>query len=187
MAIRYYLMPKQLQVVGHGVEMDVPKYGYGLNYSVNDFGGNAIACVCMDVSDADHAIIAAQPDTIAVPPLDSKLTTPQYNRFTTWCENRGLPSDRFNANMTVFQILSALMRMFAFHQRLNGMGLASVGTNIDRTIGQLPLAMRQRLQDAIVSFGWDSQYLKNNLTLRDVCKQVGMFNTSKLKFGEIDE
>lgn len=39
MTIRYYLMPKQLQVVPHGVEMDVPKYGYGLNYSVNDFGG----------------------------------------------------------------------------------------------------------------------------------------------------
>lgn len=187
MAIRYYLMPKQLQVVAHGVEMDVPKYGYGLNYSVNDFGGNAIACVCMDISDADHAIIAAQPDTIAVPPLDSKLTTQQFNRFTTWCENRGLPSDRFNANMTVFQILTALIRMFQFHQRLNGLGLASIGTNLDRNIGQLPLAMRQRLQNAIVSFGWDSQYLKDGLTLRDVCKQVGSFFNKKVRFGEIDE
>lgn len=187
MAIRYYLMPQEPQVVSHGGEMIVPKYGGGLNYAVNEFGGNGIAVVVMDISDTDHALVAAQPDVIPIPPPDSKLTTQQFNRLTTWCENRGIPSDKFNANMTVFQVLTNMIRMFQFHQRLNGLGLAQIGTNLDRTIGQLPLAMRQRLQAAIVSFGWDSNYLTSGLTLREVCKQVGSFYTGKVKFGEVNE
>lgn len=171
----------------HGMEMIVPKYGKGLSYGVNEFGGNGIAAITMEVGDTDHAIIAAQPDVIPVPPLDSRLNTAQFNRLQAWCETRGIPSDKFNSNMTIYRILATMVRMFQFHQRLNGIGLSQIGTNLDRQIGALPLAARQRLQAAIVSFGWDDKYLNNSLSLRDVCKQVGDFYTAKVRFGEIDE
>ncbi len=180
-------MPQEPQLVDHGVEMIVPKYGKGLNYGINEFGGNGIAAVTMEVTDSEHTLIAAQPDVVSVPPLDSRLNTAQFNRFQTWCEARGIPSDKFNSNMTIFRILSTMVRMFMFHQRLNGIGLSQIGTNLDRQIGALPLSTRQRLQSAIVSFGWDDKYLNNNLSLRDVCKQVGDFYNKRVRFGEIDE
>lgn len=193
MAIRYYIVPKVLTTLENGMQMLVPKYvgtTAGLDWGATDFGGNDIMLVKTDLSDSDHALIVAQPDAYAWPPLDARLTNGQYNRFTTFCENNGIPSDKFSQTMNAGRILLTLIKIWQFHQRLNGVGLSRLfaGARTQETlVGALPTNVKQRLQDAIVSFNWDNKYLSDNLSLRDVVKQCSDFFTGRVKFAEIDE
>ncbi len=164
-----------------------PKYfATESNWTATDYGSEPIMLVCSDLSEADHAILVAQPDVIPLPNYEDKFTTPQMNRLNTWCENNGIPSDKFNANMTCAEILRTMIKIWKFHQRMNGLGVENIfanNKNQERLIGSLPAQMRQNLQAAIVSFNWDPQYLRNDLTLRDVVKQVADFSEGRIYFG----
>jgi hypothetical protein len=185
--IHYYVMPKELRTTSYGGTAYFPKYfgPGGPSFSATDFGGNPIMLVGVDVSDADHAILAAQPDVLAWPALDARMNQTQFDRFTTWCENNGIPSDKFSINMDSVQILKTMIKLWQFHQRLNGLGISSMGANQSRLIGSLPQGTRQIIQDAITSFGWDPQYLRDSYSLRDVAKQVADFFDRPIRFAEI--
>jgi hypothetical protein len=187
---RNYVMPKiygQLYPGSSESRGYRPKYfAHESTWSAVDYGDDPIMLVCSDLSEVDHALLISQPDVISLPNLDDRFTTPRFNALLNWCENNGIPSDKFNANMTCAEILRTMIRIWKFHQRMKGIGVDGLfrnGRNQERLIGSLSAKLREDIQAAIVSFNWDSNYLNDNLSIRDVLKQVADFSQGRTYFG----
>lgn len=179
MAFRFYIVP----TIGAGTFLDPrrPKYfGDGTVsgvWAAMDYGREPRMIVGADLSAADDTTLEGQADVLALPvDLDQTLTAGQVTAVQNKLEAINLPSAWVNTTRTWRYVLKAVLGIMAFMQRFCGMQQAALfsGTvSLDTTFNQLPVAVRNKLQQAAVSMGLDTTGLSGSTPIRTILRNVG--------------
>jgi hypothetical protein len=173
-----YLMPITTESTGKpGVR--VPAYydtfrSNGLSWSMVDYGAEPVCVVkVLNIVNADHNTIAADPDVTVVPTTLSNTVGGALNTVQTALEANNIPSEWVTSGMTYQQVLKGVLGLFQFQQRVYGMAptltLFDPNDNITMStqIKNLPAQVRTVLQTAAESMGFVVSDLTGNDTMRD--------------------
>lgn len=167
----HYLLPMEFGADGARTVYR-PKYLAGLTpatWSQCRLGEFTVAWV--DTTPANHDFLTAQPDVLAIPPLDNAVAvTATRNQL----EAIGIPSQWVTAGLTYRTVLRVVVGMALLVQRTEGLGerLPFAG-RLNDTIGSLPAAARQRLADAADSLGLDRSGIVASTTVREAMRIIG--------------
>lgn len=174
MATRFYIVPK----VGAGMDDDAirPKYigDGGINYSAMDYGLENVFLVGADVTDAQHASLAAQIDVIAIPSdLDSLVSITALTTVQSRMEGILVPAEWLTTGNSYRDVIRTVGKLFLLMQRFHGTQLRKLfsGTvTLDTRLNQLSRAERDALTDTAVSLGLDVTGVTTTMTVRQAIK-----------------
>lgn len=183
MAYRFYILPK----IGTGTHTDPFRAKYvqtadGSNptiagaplghVTVMDYGVQPIMMGAADGTAAQHTAIAANADVLAAPATLTNAIGANLATTQSGLESRSIPAEWVTSGMTWQAMLLWLTRLFAFAQRYNGLfptaPFLDAQTNLDATVGSVPVAARQRYKDTAQSFGFDASQITGSMTIREV-------------------
>ena len=168
-----------------GVSID-PKYlgdtsyGWGIVHL-----GPELLCLAgvIDISQADHELLVAQPDVRGLPAdLDENLTAGAITAISNFLEARNVPAGWLSTSRTYRQTLRVLTGIFLFVQRWNGIGRESgearkspftEGLNLETRYNQLPAPAQQKLLKCFDSLQVDRTMLTANSTIREALFEFG--------------
>lgn len=194
MAIRYYLIPIFEQFDGTGIVLQfrTPKYlptkgtpftplitndqNLPQFWEMRDFGLEPTALVAINVTPAQHTLLAAQSDIVVIPTnIDNNVGAANLATVQAALENLHIPGDAVVAGTTYRQIIRGVTAIFAVAQRFDGMAggrLFPVGVTLSTQLSDLSANIRQKLQQAATDLGYDYGGLTLTSTLRDVLKTL---------------
>jgi hypothetical protein len=181
---RIYIVPIEHIDLGPGKEFAAPKYFFGrLTNGLSGMEGVVWAweryvwenhgVVAADVSDAQHALVSAQTDVIAVPALDDVIPNASArNRVRSILEAGNIPGSWVATGMSYRVVLRTVLNVFQFFNRYVAKGgrVFVTGITLDTTISQLPAIAVTRLQETAAEFGLDTSAVTGATTLRQVFK-----------------
>jgi hypothetical protein len=201
MAARLYFIPEQSAVV-NGVPCRFPKYlGWrdiaplagveGIGFSALDYGFEPVFLVGAEVTAAQHAILAAQTDVLAVPAnLDNNLSAAAVTATRNFLEILNVPAVWVTTAQTYRQVVRVIGGLFQFMQRLHGIQpsrLFQAGTTLSTQYSQLPANSRASLLQAAQSFGYDTTSLSGTSTLRQILKVLAdQWGSARLVLGPVE-
>lgn len=151
-----------------------------------------VALLIADVTDAQHTLLSAQTDVIAVPPLDNTIQNATVrNRVRTVLEAANVPAGWVNVGMTYRSVVRTVISLFAYHRpvvRRLGRRLFDGTVNLDLTVSQLPSNARDFLQASADELGLDYTGVTGATTLRDLLKLMadqagGLLDPSFFRIG----
>lgn len=165
----FFIVP----IEGAGTSHDPrrPKYipALGVEWAQVYFGNTSI--VWASTTPQQETIVGANSDALVVPPLDNQVALVATQNAL---EAQSIPAQWITAGMTYRIVLRIIVGMAQLIQRLQGMGVnATVAGNLDKTISQLPVAVRNNLAAAAQSLGIDTSGIDGTTTLREALRQVG--------------
>jgi hypothetical protein len=127
--------------------------------------------VWANASAAQESAIAANADAIVVPPLDNQIALVATQNAL---EGLGIPSQWLVAGMTYRTVVRVIVGMANFAQRCEGLGQRfALAGNLDKTISQLPVAVRNILATAASSLGLSSAGITGTTTVREALRMMG--------------
>jgi hypothetical protein len=190
MAFRYYLLPKVTAPSPSGPwNATWPAYLQDANvtvWSAMDYGLEPVMLVRADVTNAQHNAITANADADAFPTNLENTLGANVGTVETQLEAKGIPGDWVTAGMTFRAVLRWVARLFCIAQRLNGRaGLRLLSDQtLSSTVGDLPIAKRQALNEAAQSLGLDTSSITLAMTIRQALKILGNQITLTIVIGE---
>jgi hypothetical protein len=135
-----------------------------------------VGLIAADVTTAQHSIVAAQTDVIALPVnLDVTLNAGAVNAAQAALEGWNVPANWVTTGMTYRQVVRTVVRMWRFHARMVAMsnGRLFDGTvTLSTALASLPLAARNRLKSVADSYGLDYSGVTNATTVRQLLKAM---------------
>jgi hypothetical protein len=149
----YYLVPL---VVGGPFGSRVAKYffsDFGMQPRTVPFDDNAIVWIddAAPLTPAQKSFLQAQPDAVAVPPIDNTIGAGALGQVQGGLESLRIPADWVQVGMSYRMVLRVVVGMAQFLQRTAGLGnpvKLPTGAALDLTMAELSAANRQTLQDA---------------------------------------
>jgi hypothetical protein len=149
----------------------------GIKATFMAFGNEGHFLVSADTDEATHATLAALPRVTQIPAdLDQQLSAGAVNAVQNALEARNIPAHWVSTNLTYRQVLRVVMGIFQFAQvyyRLHSLTLFRGGVNLDTQASQIPLAERNRLQQAAQTAGLDVSGITGTTTVRQILRQLG--------------
>lgn len=185
MARRWYIMPMVDNIPIEWNELheaikyaNGPKYGIrqGMSGKIIYFGDHDYCLVNYDVTPAQHNILDAYTDVIALPTnIDGTPSTAIVTAVQTKIENAGYPADWITTSLTYRQILKRLLSLALVHQRFFGharIKLKAAGYTLNTQFNELPLIVRQRMIAAAQSQELYTTNLTASSTLREIWNEL---------------
>lgn len=181
MATRLYLVP----VIGTGTAKDARRPKYVADGTVTaigdvnclDYGFEPWMVVSADLSPSDHTLLVGQVDAFGLPAdLSALLTAANVTAVQTRLEAMNIPAGWVTTSLTWQQVVRLVLWMMAFWQRFTAIHGGPVflgGVNLDTTIGQLSVTVRNELTDAATSLGLSTTGIVLATTLRAALKILG--------------
>jgi hypothetical protein len=157
-----------------------PKYigngGIAGRWQALTYGKEPWALVAADVTPAERTFLVAQADAAVLPVnLDNNvggaLATVQAK-----LEAANIPADWVTSGMTWRFVFRVVVRIVLLMQRFAGAGAAVrlfVTIGLDSTVGDIPIATRQRLVAAAQTFGLDTSGIGLAMTIRAALRILG--------------
>jgi len=193
MTIRYYLMS--------ALEVDnrrCPKYMFvdyadlnpaGLNVQWNamDYGLVPVFLVRANVTTAQHAALAAQPDVISVPENINNQIGGALPQVEAALEALHIPAGLVSSTNTYKEVLRAVARIFQFFQRMHGMfgeKLIDGPVGLNTQWSDIPDGARSNLRDAADSMELDYSSVIATTTVRQILKMFAGQYGDPILFGE---
>jgi len=186
MTWRLYIVPIVHIEFGEDREFAAPAYLWGrMTQGVDGLQGVPWAwermvweergIVAVDVTPAQHDILAAQAQVIAVPET-------VRNMIRNYLEAGNLPGPWVQTGMSYRTILRTVLNVFSFFNRYVSKGgkVFVPGVTLDTTVGELPLYAVTLLQETADEFGLDYGWVTGATTLRELLK--GMAD----QFGDVE-
>lgn len=173
--IHYYLTPAGSSTKGS----PIPKYTDTLpKTTLMDwftYGEESVFLLAMDIDDVTHTAFAAHADVSAFPQNIDNQVGAALGTVQTQLESFNLPGDVVGAGTTYRTILRGIIAIFAVMQRYAGITggqqlVFGADTNLDRTLGSIPLAVRNALQQACNELQFNTSSLTGASTIRDLLK-----------------
>jgi hypothetical protein len=182
MTMRFYLVPVVSSTTAGGTsrspeyfgDMDVPLAPLagleGLTFSCRDLGDEPYMMVGADVTPAQHTLLDTQVDVQAIPlNLDSTVGAVALTQIQNSLENANIPGTWITTDHTYREVVRFVLNNCSLLQRfqLSGIRLFAGAATLDTTLGQIPVATRNQLQDSAQSFGLSTQGIVGSTTIRD--------------------
>lgn len=183
--VRFYLVPKVVVTLPFG-EVFVPKYtqaddlGAGWNldnrWSAMDYGLEELFLLGADVTPAEHTLLNAQVDVIAIPsPITANVSAAALSVVQSRLEGANLPGNWVTTAFTYQEVLAIVGRVIAFSQTYDGLfslPLFRPGMTMGTRINELTQAERSRLSTTAQVLGLDYSGVTSTTTMRQVLKIV---------------
>lgn len=155
--------PKYLKWIGHpGQTLD--------QWAMADYGLMPTALLVADVTPAQHAQAAAQPDIVTIPEnIDNTISGAALSVVTAELEALHIPSSWVTTSHTYRDVMRRVAHLFLFAQKYSGRHarrLIEAGFNLNTQISDLPTNVRVSLNDTAQSFGWDTSAIQGAWTVR---------------------
>lgn len=193
MAFRVYLLPIEESVLPNGKTLRGPKYfSYkgdpdppalldGILWDWYDFGLEPTGLLAVDLTAAQHALLAGQPDVTAIPAnLDNTLGA-NLATVQAALESLHIPADGLVAGATYRQVIRGTVAIFQvaaiFNVRTGGGRLFPAGITLATQLSDLSAGVRAQLQVAAEQYDIDYAGLTLASTLRDVLKKIATRQT----------
>jgi hypothetical protein len=199
MTVRYYIMP--LTVLG---SERGPKYmkwtglasagnptGIDAPYQLIDFGFEPTCMVVADVTDIQHAALAANLDVTAAPVnLDDTIANAaQRDNVRSKLEALNIPAGWVDIGMTFRSVVRSVACLMLFAQRyhaISGRRIIEPGYTLDTIISDIPLEVRQGLKAAAASLGYDFTGISLSWLYRQGLKFLGdQWGAAPISFGPL--
>lgn len=178
MAWHLYLVP----ILGGGTSAEDfrrAKYisGSGVTFSMVSYGFQAIGLVAANVDAATDTALQSNSDVTKIPDnLDAQVAG-ALATVQAALENRNLPGNWVVSTTTyrtiirlVIAVSGLLMRYAWLTESIEA--VISGAVTLNTTFGSLPLAVRQKLQEAAVQLGIDTSGFTSASTLRQILQGV---------------
>jgi hypothetical protein len=177
MTIRYYIVPIERVDLGRGPKYFKWRLGTGTitcQWAMVDYGQVDQAVVAADISDADHATLAAASDVMTLPVnLDANMTAGAVNTAQTWLESIGVPAGWINAGLTYREVLRTVTALFLFVQRvcaILGRAITITQAGLNTQFRNLPADVRAAITQAADEQGFNRTGISNTTTMRNILK-----------------
>lgn len=188
--VRFYFMP----ATGSGASiLDARRAKYadalranGVHFSSIDYGILPVFFLAADVTLEQHAQIAAQSDVVAIPANLDNTVGAALSDVQTRLEQLRIPAEWVTAQHTHRQVIRRVLAWFLFAQRHNGLHhekLFPDTANLDNTVGQLPQALRTRLNQTAQSFDMDTSAITPSTTIRQLMGIITSQLTPEIHIG----
>lgn len=200
MSWRLYIVPVTKIIPAPGREFTAPSYFYGRKtaglagmegvvWAWERYVWESNGLVAADTSDAQHALLVAQTDVIAVPGLDTNIPNATVrNRVRNLLEAGNIPGSWVNTGMSYRTVIRTVLGIFRFHGRFVSKGgrVFAGGVTLDTTISQLPAQAVTRLQEAATELGIDYSWVTGTTTMRQLLKGMAdLFGTMQYQIGGV--
>jgi hypothetical protein len=199
MAIRVYIIPPEtLQMPSGGMRRGPKYFSWPIepegrtplvtcNRASTDYGLLDTLIEVANVTTAQHNAIVANADVTALPAnLNTTIGAANLAAVQAALEARNIPAEWITAAMTYRTVLRAIAALFLLAQRYHGLYLRSIiesGYTLNSTIGDLPVAARQRLNDMAQSFGFDTSSITLATTIRQALRMLFVQWTAPIHLG----
>lgn len=191
MAIRVYLIPIITDGASRGPAY-FPWRGHrgalalvGAHPTLLPFGLEDWALATVDVSELQHAFLAAQADVVAFPDLDApvdKLTSALATRL----ENVKLPAEALTGATTCRALLRRLSALALVSQAVTGMTRAKLTANLDTPFEALPTAQGIALLASINHLKLDRSQVRAGVTVRTILTHAATQWTAPVHIGNLE-
>ena len=196
MAIRFYLLPVQVVMVGDQ-KYRGPAYlkwrmnptGLDVPWSLKDYGTIDLGSVAVDGTAENHAYLAAQANVYQFPAnLDVTMTSAQRSTLSAYLEARAVPGTWIAARDTFRTALRTVTAMFLFMQRLThtagGTSPLDWGVALNTQWRNLSAQQREWISSAFVSLEYSTASIGNTSTMRAIIKDASeQFGSREILFG----
>lgn len=193
--VRFYIMP--IEVVNETKRG--PAYlkwrfnpdGVDAPWSMKDFGFQDTCIVAADVTAAQHQTLVANSDVVAAPAnIDNIIdTVAKRDNVRDKLEDLNVPAGWVQTGMSYREVLRPVTHLFMFAQRyhaLTGRKMVEPGYNLNTRISDLPLEVRQGLQQAADDLGYDTSGIAGSWLYRRGLKHLGdQWGESPVIFGDL--
>ena len=185
MSVELYLIPITHLSLGGGGSYNVPKYlphrfnpaepGLeGVRWAWVTYLLEDIGFIIADVTTAQDSQLSGYSDVLVIPPLDNQITkVPQRKRVRAALEDVMIPGLWIDVGMTYREIVRTVLNLFSFHGRFVALIQGRVfdgSLDLDMTVGDIPQAKRDKLQEAADGFGLDYSGVTGATTIRQLLK-----------------
>lgn len=195
MTVRVYIVPVELNDAQSARgpkyfqwrhDPDPPALVQGVQRATTDYGLMDYLIEVADVTTAQHNALIANSDVIALPAnLDSSIGG-QLAAVKAALESRHIPGEWLTSGMSYRTVLHAIGVLFMLAQRYHGLHalrLIETGITLDNTLGDLPVAARQRLNATAQSIGLDTSAITLATTLRQALRSLVQQMDSPIQLG----
>ncbi len=186
MTVRIYIMG--IEVIGSRRQPAhfVSRFGTGTvnaPYSFKDFGFTDTCIVVSDVTTEQHAELIGYSDVLAAPAnIDNAIPNNTVrDNVRSQLEGLNVPAGWVQTGMSYREVLRPITHLFLFAQRYHaltaekygtGRKLVEQGYTLDTIISDIPVEVRQDLQDAADSLGYDYSSVQASDTYRVGLKKL---------------
>jgi hypothetical protein len=197
--IRWYIWPVD-EIFTAGSLHRGPKYlkwlqnptGIDVRWSWMDYGLMPSGLLVADVTAAQHAQAAAQPDIVVVPEnIDNTIGAVALPMVQAELEALHIPAGWVNTTHTYRDVLRKTAHLFLLAQRYHGRTakrLIDAGYNLNSTIASLPQSVRSSLNEAAQSLDYDTSAIQGTWTVRQALGYLAdQWGNEPLKFGGFGE
>lgn len=144
-----------------------------------------LALVAADVTGTEHTAIMVNSDVTAVPANLENTVGGALATVQAKLEAANLPAQWVTSGMTWRTVLKWTIRLLLIRQRFKGLApaaakLFSGGITLNSTVGDLPAAVRQRLNSAAQSLGLDTSGITLSTTIRVALITLGQQMTTTI-------
>jgi hypothetical protein len=153
-----------------------PKY-------IKDLGVDYFCCRLDDVgvvnastSGAQDSSVSANADAILIPPLDNTIGAGALAQVQSALEGLNVPAQWVQVGMSYRTVVRVVCGFAQLVQRTTGLNNANrirLAGNLDKTMAQIPAAMRTTLQQAADDLNLDRSGITGATTLREALRIVG--------------
>lgn len=178
----FYLVP----IITYNSIYRVPKYfasrfnttGILCQWSAMDYGLHPyILILAKDITVADDAFLALQPDVYSFP-LNLDLAITPTDNLKSFFEVIKVPTDWLTAATTYRQFLRMMAALFQFAQRyhgISGQALLSGSITLESRYNDLTAQQKTWFNQTITSFGYDPTLVSGNKKFRLMLKSIADF------------
>lgn len=176
MTVRFYLLPVEGSSGRRGPKYfpyrgdpDAPAL-IQANWNARDYGDEPLMLLAADLDDATSALLDGQADvTKFADDLDAQLGA-QLAEMQNALEALNLPAQMLTSATTHRQVIRGIMAILTVAQCMQGKGFQvfGAGVTLATTLGAMPVAARQALQDCATSQGYDT----TGITLASTVRQM---------------
>lgn len=183
---RIYFIPAN-EVLVNGITYRAPKYLGGRNQpsplsglevisgSFMDYGYQPVFLCVLEVTSAQHDIIAAQSDVLALPTdITQTMSANAVTQAQNFLETLYIPAGWIDTTMTYRFVLKKVAWIFQFMQRIHGLypdaKVFTGGITLNTTFGSLPVAVQNAFINAANSFAFGTEGLNAGTTVRQILK-----------------
>jgi len=187
-AIRVYIVP----AMGDGLTPATawrPSYvPAGVRPYFIPYGDELVYLLAVDVTPAEHAVIAAQvPVTVVPQDLSSTVTAQAEPTVQAELDSWGIPGQWVAQGMTYSTVLKGVAAVFQIANRLLSFGarLLPPGITLSTTMAQLTQQQRDRLQAVADSLNLSTAGVVGGTTLRQFLRIVAAQWSRQLRLGSL--
>jgi len=185
--VNFYIVPVVLDDA-HG-EVHVPKYlspsttpnwvtTTGDSTAVIHYGRENIALVAANLTPAEHASVAAQPDVLSFPAgnLDAPVSDINLAALQAALEGVKIPAGWINGTHTYREVIRFTRQLFLIFQRYlgqHGESLFDSGVTLTTRWNQLPVGVREKLRTVADQLQLDTSAITQTMTIRQILRLLG--------------